>query len=224
MSASPEDKTYTNQLKAAAILEPIARRQPNHPGVAHYLIHTYDYPALAAKGLDAAVRYAKIAEAAPHAQHMPSHIFTRVGRWNDSIASNGAAARLAKADNEPDDRLHAMDYLVYAYLQLARDREARQIVDEMSTVTGFNLDRNTGPFALAAKERGMAREALATYEEAMVKEPNRFHSLAGAANAAERLGDTAKAKAYYAKRVAMTDGVNADRRELVAARQFLERK
>jgi tetratricopeptide (TPR) repeat protein len=355
MSASPDDKTYTNQLKAAAILEPIARRQPNHPGVAHYLIHTYDYPALAAKGLDAAVRYARIAEAAPHAQHMPSHIFTRVGRWNESIASNGAAARLAKAGNEPDDRLHAMDYMVYAYLQLARDREARDIVDEMSTVTGFNPDRNTGPFALAAiparyavergdwaaaarlpsrpskfgyadamthfaralgavrsgipwaaradldrlaelrdglraakdtywaeqvdiqwqviaawlmhadgerdaaltamraaadaedktekatvtpgplvparemygallLERGMAREALAAYEEAMVKEPNRFHSLAGAANAAERLRDTAKAKAYYAKLVAMTDSVNADRRELVAARQFLERK
>jgi len=79
MSASPSDKTYANQLKAAAILEPIFKRQPNHPGAAHYLIHTYDYPALASKGLDAATRYAGIAEAAPHAQHMPSHIFTRVG-------------------------------------------------------------------------------------------------------------------------------------------------
>ena len=84
MSASLTDKTYANQLKAAAILEPIFKRQPNHPGAAHYLIHTYDYPALAAKGLDAAVRYAGIAEAAPHAQHMPSHIFTRVGYWNES--------------------------------------------------------------------------------------------------------------------------------------------
>jgi tetratricopeptide (TPR) repeat protein len=355
MSASPDDKTYSNQMKAASILEPIALRQPNHPGVAHYLIHTFDYPALAAKGLDAAVRYAKIAEAAPHAQHMPSHIFTRVGYWKESIASNEAAAKLAKAGNEPDDRLHAMDYMVYAYLQLARDREAREIVDEMSTVTGFNPDRNTGPFALAASparyalergdweaaarlpsrpskfgyadamthfaralgairsghataagadleklaelrdglraandtywaeqvdiqrqviaawlmyangkqdaaltamqtaadaedktekgtvtpgpllparelygalllERGMASEALAAYEAAMAKEPNRFLSLAGAAIAAERVGDTAKAKAYYEKLIAMTDNPNADRPELAAARQFLERK
>jgi Tfp pilus assembly protein PilF len=354
MSASPDDKTYANQLKAASILEPIARRQPNHPGVAHYLIHTYDYPALAAKGLDAALRYARIAEAAPHAQHMPSHIFTRVGRWSESIASNDAAARLARAGNEPDDRLHAMDYMVYALLQLARDREARATVDEMTAVTGFNPDRNTGPFALAASparyaveredwsaaaalrlrpskfgyvdamthfarglgavrsgtpaaaradlekladlrdrlqaagdtywaeqvdiqrqiiaawllhadgrqeaavtamraaadaedktekatvtpgplvparelygalllEHGKAREALAAYEEAMVKEPNRFRSLAGAATAAERLGDMATARTFYAKLLAMTGDGDSDRRELAAARQFLER-
>src|SRR4029078_5394335 len=78
VAASPSDKTYANQIKAAAILEPIFQREPHHPGVAHYLIHTYDYPALAQKGLDAALRYSAIAEAAPHAQHMPSHIFTRV--------------------------------------------------------------------------------------------------------------------------------------------------
>src|SRR5215475_4305902 len=88
VAASPADKTYVNQLKGAALLEPIFKRQPEHPGVAHYLIHLYDYPALAEKGLEAAKRYAKIAPAAPHAQHMPSHIFTRVGLWNDSIASN----------------------------------------------------------------------------------------------------------------------------------------
>src|ERR1051325_8959184 len=84
-SASPQDKTYANQLKGAAILEPISLRQPDHPGVAHYLIHLYDYPPIAEKGLDAARRYAKIAPAAAHAQHMPSHIFTRVGYWNESI-------------------------------------------------------------------------------------------------------------------------------------------
>ena len=82
-SASPADKTYANQLKGAAILEPIAKRQPQHPGVAHYLIHLYDYPPIAEKGLDAARRYAKIAPAAAHAQHMPSHIFTRVGYWQE---------------------------------------------------------------------------------------------------------------------------------------------
>lgn len=88
VAASPTDKTYANQLKGAALLEPIFKRQPNHPGVAHYLIHLYDYPPIAEKGLNAAKRYAKIAAAAPHAQHMPSHIFTRVGLWNELIASN----------------------------------------------------------------------------------------------------------------------------------------
>src|ERR1700747_2093548 len=98
VAASPSDKTYANQLKGAAILEPIFRRQPRHPGIAHYLIHLYDYPALAEKGLDAARRYAKIAARAPHAQHMPSHIFTRVGYWKESIASNQESARIAKED------------------------------------------------------------------------------------------------------------------------------
>ena len=150
MSALPSDKTYANQLKAAAILEPIFKRQPNHPGAAHYLIHTYDYPALASKGLDAATRYAGIAEAAPHAQHMPSHIFTRVGSWNESIASNTVAARVAKESKDPDEQLHASDYLVYAYLQIGRDRDARRIIDGMLTVTDYNPERNAGPFARAA--------------------------------------------------------------------------
>jgi hypothetical protein len=85
-AASPNDKTYANQLKGIALLEPIFKRQPRHPGIAHYLIHLYGYPALAEKGLDAARRYAKIAPAAPHAQHMPSHVFTRVGYWKESPA------------------------------------------------------------------------------------------------------------------------------------------
>jgi hypothetical protein len=96
VAASPTDKTYANQLKGAALLEPIFKRQPQHPGVAHYLIHLYDSPALAEKGIEAAKRYSKIAAAAPHAQHMPSHIFTRVGYWKESIASNRESARIAK--------------------------------------------------------------------------------------------------------------------------------
>jgi hypothetical protein len=108
VAASPNDKTYANQLKGAAILEPIFQRQPRHPGVAHYLIHLYDYPPIAEKGLDAAKRYAEIAPAAPHAQHMPSHIFTRVGYWKESIAANSASARAAKAGKELHDQLHAM--------------------------------------------------------------------------------------------------------------------
>ena len=137
ISASPADKTYANQLKGAAILEPIFKRQPQHPGVAHYLIHLYDYPPIAEKGLDAARRYAKIAPAAPHAQHMPSHIFTRVGYWKDSIASNTESARVAKSRTICHDQLHAMDYLVYAYLQLGQDAKAKAVIDEMLAVTGF---------------------------------------------------------------------------------------
>src|SRR3569832_89593 len=94
VTASPNDKTYANQLKGAAILEPIFKRQPRHPGVAHYLIHLYDYPAIAEQGLDAAKRYSEIAPAAPHALHMPSHIFTRVGYWNESVDANSRSANV----------------------------------------------------------------------------------------------------------------------------------
>jgi tetratricopeptide (TPR) repeat protein len=157
VAASPNDKTYANQLKGAAILAPIFQRQPRHPGVAHYLIHLYDYPPIAEKGLDAAKRYAEIAPAAPHALHMPSHIFTRVGYWPQSIASNAASAQAAKAGKEPHDQLHAMDYLVYAYLQTARDKEARAVMEEMVALTGYNPNVRTGPYAVAA---GQARYML----------------------------------------------------------------
>jgi hypothetical protein len=157
-SASPADKTYANQLKGAAILEVIAKRQPDHPGVAHYLIHLYDYPAIADKGIEAARRYAKIAPAASHAQHMPSHIFTRVGYWNESIASNVEAARVAKLNEEGSDQLHAMDYLVYAYLQLGQDDQAKAVIDEMNTVKGFSETFVAGPYALAASPARYALE------------------------------------------------------------------
>src|SRR6186713_77205 len=157
-SASPADKTYANQLKGAAILEPIFRRQPQHPGVAHYLIHLYDAPPIAEKGLDAARRYSKIAPAAAHAQHMPSHIFTRVGYWKDSIASNAESARVAAADKEGHDQLHAMDYLVYAHLQLGEDAKARAVIDEMNKVTGFTETFIPGPYALAASPARYAIE------------------------------------------------------------------
>jgi hypothetical protein len=157
-SASPADKTYAGQLKGAAILEVIARRQPEHPGVAHYLIHLYDYPPIAEKGLDAARRYAKIAPAAAHAQHMPSHIFTRVGYWNESIASNAEAARVAKESRDFHDQLHAMDYQVYAYLQLGQDQKAKAIIDEATTVAGFTETFLPGPYALAVSPARYAVE------------------------------------------------------------------
>jgi hypothetical protein len=148
-SASQADKTYANQLKGAAILEPIAKRQPQHPGVAHYLIHLYDTPALAERGLNAARLYAKIAPGAAHAQHMPSHIFTRLGYWKESIASNVEAARVAKEAKDFHEQLHPMDYMVYAYLQLGQDAKAKAVVEEMMTVTGFTETFLVGPYALA---------------------------------------------------------------------------
>ena len=151
VAAPPGDKTYANQLKGAALLEPIFKRQPQHPGVAHYLIHLYDYPPIAAKGLNAARRYAKIAAAAPHAQHMPSHIFTRVGYWKESIASNLASARIAKLDGEQHDQAHGMDYLVYAYLQLAQDKKALAVVDELRKIQ-FKQERFAGFYATAASQ------------------------------------------------------------------------
>jgi len=122
----PSDKKYTNQLRAAQLLEPIFRRQPDHPGVAHYLIHSYDYPPIALQGLDAAKRYSKIAPDAAHAQHMPSHIFTRVGFWRESVDSNRQSAKVDgdRTLNSP----HAYDYMVYALMQLGRDGDAKQIL------------------------------------------------------------------------------------------------
>src|SRR5438067_3539847 len=145
VAAPPSDKTYAMQLKGAAILEPIFQRQPRHPGVAHYLIHLFDTPPLAEKGLDAARRYSEIAPAAPHAQHMPSHIFTRVGYWKESISSNMEAARVARESKDFHDQLHAMDYLVYANLQLGQDEKARAVIDEMTAVTGFTETFIAGP-------------------------------------------------------------------------------
>src|SRR5262249_38258871 len=113
-------------------------------------IHLYDYPPIAEKGLDAARRYAGIAPAAPHAQHMPSHIFTRVGYWKESAETNGRSALAAKQGKDPDQQLHAMDYQVYAYLQLAQDQQARARAAERAAIGGYNPAVRTGPFAVAA--------------------------------------------------------------------------
>ena len=133
-TASPEDETYANQRNAAAILEPIFSAHPDHPGVPHYLIHAYDNPVLAAQGVTAARAYSKIAPDVPHALHMPSHIFTRLGMWEDSIASNTAAAAAARKHGDQGEEFHALDYLVYAYLQLGRTDEAEKIRDTLPAV------------------------------------------------------------------------------------------
>jgi tetratricopeptide (TPR) repeat protein len=127
-TAPLEDGTHANQKRAAALLEPVFRDQPDHPGAAHYLIHAYDSAELAPRGLTAARAYSKIAPSAPHALHMPSHIFTRLGLWDDSIASNQAARAAAHDQGDQGEELHAMDYLTYAYLQRGRGSDAEQIV------------------------------------------------------------------------------------------------
>jgi tetratricopeptide (TPR) repeat protein len=171
-SASRTDKTFANERKCGEILEPIFKEQPYHPGVAHYIIHCYDNPALAESGLGAARLYAKIAPASAHANHMPSHIFTRVGAWPDSISSNLRSAKIAEADEgvsksgeARDQRLHAMDYLEYAYLQSGRLKLAAGVIAEMNglkPVEGLTL---TGDYALAAIPARHAIE-LGNWEEA----------------------------------------------------------
>jgi hypothetical protein len=351
-SADLNDKTYSQQLRGAAILEPLSKRLPQHPGVTHYLIHLYDYPELAEKGLYAANRYAQIAPAAPHAQHMPSHIYTRVGYWKESIESNIASWKAARAEKSVGNYLHAQDYMVYAHLQLGRDNEARAVVDDILRETEFKATVFAAHYALAASparyaveradwqgasqltvrpspfayavavthfaralgaarsgkpeaaahdiakladlrdklreakdaywseivdiqrqvasawvlyaegkhdealkgmsaaadaedrtnkhvvtpgplaparelygemllDRGMAKEALAAFEATKAKEPNRFRGFLGAAQAAERLGDKAAAKANYEKLLALTAGANTDRPELAAARKYV---
>jgi len=351
-SADLSDKTYSQQRKGAAILEPLSQRLPRHPGVTHYLIHLYDYPEFAAQGLDAANRYAKIAPTAPHAQHMPSHIFTRVGYWKESIASNTASLKAAKAEKSVGNYLHAQDYMVYAHLQLGEDNEARGVMDEMMKESDFKATVLAAHYALAASparfavergdwtgasqltvrpsslsfvpaithfaralgaarsgnpeaakadvaklaelrdklrdgkdaywaeivdiqrqvamawvlhaegkydealqamraaadaedktekhvvtpgplaparelygymllDRNMPGEALAAFESTQQKEPNRYHGYAGAAQAAERLGDKAKAKSNYQKLIALAGIADASRPELSAARKYL---
>jgi len=149
-NAPPSDKTYANQKKASAILQKILAEQPDHPGLAHYIIHCDDYPSLAAQALDAARRYAKIAPDAPHALHMPSHIFTRLGLWQESIDSNLASAAAARKNGLAGDGLHAADYLVYAYLQTGQDREARKILDSLAHVQPGDAAYFAGLYAIAS--------------------------------------------------------------------------
>ncbi len=156
-TAPPSDKTYANQKEAAEILNRILPEQPDHHGIAHYLIHSYDSPQLAILALPAARKYAKIAPASPHALHMPSHIFTRLGLWQESIESNLASAAAAKSQMAKtfpaatsQDQLHAMDYLTYAYLQTCQDEKAKRIVDEGASVSRVDQQVFQAAYAFAA--------------------------------------------------------------------------
>lgn len=174
--ASPKDKTYAQQKAAAAILNRVLPEEPEHPGVAHYLIHSFDYPDLAELALPAARVYAKLAPASPHAAHMPSHIFTRLGLWDESIASNLDSAAKARA-HAPEgttafDELHAVDYLVYAYLQKGQFDEAKKLVDKVNAVTKVdNPDQFAAAYAISAAPSRYALERRQWKEAAALKVP-----------------------------------------------------
>jgi tetratricopeptide (TPR) repeat protein len=206
-TADPKDKTYARQKKSAEISEKIFAIQPDHPGAAHYIIHAYDYPALAPQGLPAAGRYAQFAPSVPHALHMPSHIYVLLGMWPETVQGNLVAAEAERVRGNPDDHMHAIDYLVYGYLQMAQDGNARRVVDQargiMSELAArrYNSGRPTAHFAMAAVEARWAMERNRWSEAAAIEpRPNRFpHTEAmiyfARAIGAARTGQPARAKA-----------------------------
>jgi len=235
---SPPDTTYALQRQAGDLLEPLFQIQPDHPGLAHYLIHAYDAPALAARAVRAADRYASIAPSVPHALHMPSHIYTRLGMWDASIASNAHAAAAARRyeiaqhlDAVWDQRLHAMDYMAYAYLQEGRDGAARRLVDAAAS-----MQRWTPPHASAAEyalaaiparyalERGRWRAAAALTLRPDLVEPGaiavtHFARAVGAA----RSGDTVEARSALTALGSVDDSLAARRVPIWAGAVHAER-
>jgi tetratricopeptide (TPR) repeat protein len=182
-SADPSDMTYASLLKAGAILERLAPHHPDHPGFVHYIIHAYDAPPLASHALAAARGYAKIAPSAPHALHMPSHTFTRLGYWQDSIDTNIASADAARREKSPSEELHAMDYQTYAYLQTAQDAAAKRLLEFLPDVSARFAKATSasavppagGVFAVAAIPARYALERRAWQEAASLPvEPSRF--------------------------------------------------
>jgi hypothetical protein len=242
-TALPTDKTYASQLKAAQILEPIFVAQPNHPGIAHYLIHSNDYPALAEQGLAAAQRYAGIAPAAPHALHMPSHIFTRLGYWQESIDMNLASAAAAKREIAEADRqttssssvLHPQDYMMYAYLQLAQDGAAQALLDEVEAIEKLSVENFVAAHALAAMparyalERGQWAEAAALRlhppELAWEKFPQAEAVLVFArALGAARTGDVAAARQDLARLHVLREAMVAIKQDYWAGQADIQSK
>ncbi len=174
----PTDKTFAQRMKAGAILEEEFAKQPDHPGIAHYIIHNYDVPPLASRSLIAARHYAEIAPAAPHALHMPSHTFTRLGLWEESIDTNiRSVAAASKDSNAAAEQLHALDYMVYAYLQTGQDAAARAVVDSIPSIgarividaPGNAAPPSAGYYALAAIPAHFAIERNAWKEAAALE-------------------------------------------------------
>ena len=218
-TADPKDKTYASQKRSAEIAEKIFAAEPDHPGAAHYMIHGYDYPPLAQQGLPAARRYAQFAPSVPHALHMPSHIYVLLGMWPETVKGNVAAAAAEKSRGNPDDHMHALDYLVYGYLQMAQDVEAKKVVDEARAIMAdlaarvYDSGRPTAHFAMAAIEARWAMERGRWADAAAIDpRPNRFpHTesmiyLARAIGAA-RSGNVVRARADVDRLAALKDAM-----------------
>jgi hypothetical protein len=219
----PGDKTYANLLKADGILEPLYKQQPEHPGLAHYIIHALDVPALAPRAKDAAFRYAKIAPDAPHALHMPSHTFTRLGYWQDSIDANLASAEAAKRAGSPGEELHAFDYQVYAFLQQGRDDEAKAAMDkaiavgkEIQSAAGYG---GAGYYAYVAiparytleRSRWADAAALPVPETTTLAYVDAMTHFARAYGAARAKGDLAAAKRDVERLAALRDALEKEK-------------
>jgi hypothetical protein len=227
----PTDKTYAWQKRSAEILNRVLPRHPNHPGVAHYIIHAVDYPSTAELGLKAAREYARIAPDSAHAQHMPSHIFTRLGLWDDSVDSNKASAKSAIAQAQrlrggggAFDQLHAIDYLVYAYLQQAKDKSAQKVLAEMAAITTLDENNFAAAYALAAAPARWALErrdwkAAAALEVGPAWFPwSRFRNSEALVHFAKAIGAARSGDAASARRSA--GEIAAIRKALPATRDY----
>jgi len=227
----PTDKTYAWQKKGGEILNTVLPRHQNHPGVAHYIIHSVDYPSIAELGLKAARAYAKIAPDSPHALHMPSHIFTRLGLWDDSIASNTASAksgvaqaRRLRGGGGAFDQLHAMDYLVYAFLQQARNKSAQNVLTEMGAITELDENQFAAAYAFAASPARLALErhdwkAAAALEVKPAWFPwNRFRNAEALVHYAKAIGAARGGDVAAARRSA--EELATIRRVLPASRDY----
>ena len=228
----PADKTYSRHLKAAAICEKVLAKNPDHPGALHYQIHSYDFPALATRGVAAANRYASVASSAPHALHMPSHVYSMLGMWQESIESNRAALGVAKS------YVHAMDFTAYAYLQMAQDRQAERLMNESLALqksaggafqrspTGGVLPVYTAYAALPARfaiERGAWAEAAALELQPMAPPADAITHFTRAMGFA-RLGDSANARKDIAKLQALRDELIGSKQDYWAEQVDIQHK
>jgi tetratricopeptide (TPR) repeat protein len=214
----PPDKTHARQKKAGALVEPILKTEPSHPGVAHMVIHAYDYPDLAPKALDAARVYAKIAPDAAHALHMPSHIFTRLGLWDESISSNLSSAEAARKHNLVSEELHADDYLVFAYLQTGQDRAAYDVFKGRGLSKSGPAPEFSGLFASATMPARYVLERRQWTEAAALPDPVGFPGGRYA---------WAEASTYYARalgeaRTGKLENAQRDIQKLDSAQQTLK--
>ena len=189
-AVDPNDKTYATQLKSAALLEPLFADQPNHPGLAHYIIHAYDYPGLAPRALAAARTYGEIAPSVPHALHMPAHTFTYMGLWQEAIRADTAAAAAARKQGDTNSELHSMDYLVYAYLQSGEEQAAKTVLHDLNAVSLENKERTIAiDYTLAAAPARYAIELRRWSDAAaLTPKPSRFPATEALTHYARALG------------------------------------